>query len=600
MLSSDEAPRLIDVRSTIENPVGRTLYRLVETPIDKMLSLSTINRLYLQSLALQHHPNYFSSALRVLNIEYDLSEEDRAKIPLEGPVVAVANHPFGGIDGLVLGDILSRLRGDVRLLGNHWLAEIPEVRGSVIPVDPWGGADAVQSNIAPLKSCLRWLRGGGILGVFPSGTVSHLRVREARVSDPPWHTTVAALVRRTNATVIPIFFEGRNSAVFQLAGLIHPALRTALLPKELLRRSNSRISVRVGRPIGPDKIERYPDDQTLTEYLRWKTYMLKRRESPVRPRFVPRQATAEAAPEAVVDPVPGGLIAAEVARLPADARLTALGDLQVFIAEARQIPAVLREIGRLREETFRAVGEGTGRACDLDRFDQSYLHLFMWNQARSEVVGSYRLGQVDEILARDGIEGLYTSSLFKFKPGFLERLGPTLELGRSFIRAEYQRKASSLALLWRGIGEYLVRNPRYKVLFGPVSISRDYQSLSRRLMVQYLGEKHSDAAYATLVKAKNPPRDKLDAVERKALEALVRDADDVSALVSELEEDNKGMPVLIRHYLRLNARILSFNVDPAFGHCIDGLIVVDLRTTDPKILRRFMGDEGHAFYSSVS
>jgi len=323
--------------------------------------------------------------------------------------------------------------------------------------------------------------------------------------------------------------------------------------------------------------------------------MLRRRESPVRPRFVPRPQD-DAAP--IVAPVPGRLLAAEVERLPGEARLSELGEFQVFIAEARQIPAVLREIGRLRETTFREVGEGTGRSCDLDRFDDTYLHLFMWNRTTSEVVGSYRLGRVDEILADDGIAGLYTSSLFKFRAGFLERLGPALELGRSFVRAEYQRRPSSLALLWRGIGEFLVRNPHYKVLFGPVSISRDYRGLSRRLMIEYLEKNHGDEDFAPLVKAKNPPRERLDAGERKAL-ALVRDADDVSALVSEIEEDNKGMPVLLRHYLRLNARLLSFNVDPAFGHCTDGLILVDLRTADPKMLRRFMGAEGYAFYASL-
>jgi putative hemolysin len=270
----------------------------------------------------------------------------------------------------------------------------------------------------------------------------------------------------------------------------------------------------------------------------------------------------------------------------------------VFIAEARQIPAVLREIGRLREVTFRAVGEGTGNAIDLDRFDDTYQHLFMWHKGKAEVVGSYRLGCVDEILARDGGKGLYTSSLFKFRAGFLERLGPSLELGRSFVRAEYQRKPTSLALLWRGVGEFLVRNPRYKLLFGPVSISRDYQGLSRRLMIEYLQTHHGDDDYAGQVKAKNPPRERLDPGERTAL-SLVRDADDVSALVSEIEEDNKGMPVLLRHYLKLNARILSFNVDPAFGHCTDGLIVVDLRTADVKMLRRFMGAEGHAFFASA-
>jgi putative hemolysin len=417
------------------------------------------------------------------------------------------------------------------------------------------------------------------------------------VSDPPWHPTIAALARRTGATVVPVFFEGRNSNIFQLAGLIHPTLRTALLPNELLRRSNSKVSVRIGRPIGADKIARYPEDETLIEYLRWKTYMLQRRESPVRPRFVPR-APAQPEPVAITEPVPASLLAGEVERLPAHARLAALGDLQVFIATARQIPAVLREIGRLREVTFRAVGEGTGKAVDLDGFDETYLHLFMWNKAKGEVVGSYRLGQVDEILEREGQKGLYTSSLFKFRAGFLERLGPALELGRSFIRAEYQRKATSLALLWRGVGEFLVRNPRYKILFGPVSISRDYNDFSRQLMIEFLEKHHGDEDYGALVKAKNPPRQRLDAGERKAL-SLVRDADDVSALISEIEDDNKGMPVLLRHYLKLNARLLSFNVDAAFGHCIDGLIVVDLRKTDAKMLRRFMGDEGYSFYASA-
>jgi putative hemolysin len=519
-------------------------------------------------------PDPGKAFLRGLEVEYDLAEEDAAKIPASGPVVVVANHPFGAMDAVVLGDILASVRSDARVLGNQ---------------------ESGRMTLSALKGSLRWLEGGGALGVFPSGAVSHLHMREAQVSDPPWHPVVAALARRTGATVVPVFFEGRNSMVFQLAGLIHPALRTALLPKEQLRRSHSKVAVRIGSPIGPDKIARYEDDPTLTEYLRWKTYLLRRRESPVRPRFKPRPVAVEAA---LVAPVPGRLLAAEVERLPGQARLCELGDLQVFITEARPIPAVLREIGRLREVTFRAVGEGTGRACDLDRFDETYLHLFMWNKAKSEVVGSYRFGRVDELLAAHGGRGLYTSSLFKFRAGFLERLGPALELGRSFVRAEYQRKATSLALLWRGIGEFLVRNPAYKVLFGPVSISRDYHDLSRRLMIEYLEQNHAARDFTHLVKAKNPPRQRLDRGERRAL-ALVRDPDDVSALVSEIEEDNKGMPVLLRHYLRLNARVLSFNVDPAFGHCTDGLILVDLRTADPKMLKRFMGDEGYAFYASM-
>ncbi len=588
--------RLIDLKEAIRGPVGRTLFRFVEHPVERVLSLSRINRLYAESRG--HQGNYFPTVLNVLDIQYQLSDEDREKIPSDGPLVVVANHPFGAIEGVILGDLLTRRRPDVRLMGNHLLRRVPELASWIIPVNPFGGAGATQSNIGPLKACLRWLQARGALGVFPAGTVSHLRLGARAVSDPAWHPSVAALVRLTGATVVPVFFEGRNSMMFQLAGLIHPSLRTALLPHELLRRSHSRLVLRVGRPIPPEKITRFDDDANAINYLRFKTHMLKRRTSPVRPRFRPK--TAPDRMEPVGEPVPTEEMARELAALPAEARLLEQGDYQLYAARADQIPAVLREIGRLREVTFRQVSEGTGRSHDLDRYDDAYVHLFMWNRARGELVGSYRIGRVDELLAAGGVGALYTSSLFKFKEGFLQRLGPALELGRSFIRAEYQRKPTSLALLWRGIGEYLVRFPRYKVLFGPVSISRDYANLSRRLMVDFLARERGDSALSGLVKPKNPMKEKLAPEERAVFAPLVKDVDDISGLVSEIEEDNKGMPVLLRHYLRLNARLLSFNVDPAFGHCIDGLIVVDLRTTEPKILKRFMGEQGHLQYASAA
>jgi putative hemolysin len=613
MLQQDSAPRLIDLRSGITGPVKRSLFRLIEGPVEKVLSLGAINRAYARSLSLQQEQeqdgsagggDYFRTVLRTLDISYDLSDEDRAKIPTTGPVVVVANHPFGAIDGIILGDILTGVRPDVRLMGNHLLAAVPQVRDRIISVDPFGGPAAAQANIAPLKACLRWLHRGGLLGTFPAGTVSHLRVRDKCISDPPWQRSVVGLVRRTGATVVPVYFEGRNSMMFQLAGLIHRSLRTALLPKELLKRSHSRLSVFVGRPIGRDKIERYPDDEVLIDYLRWKTYMLKHRKSPVRPRFFPRpkpkagKAEQAAEPQQpLVDEVPAQVLATEVAQLPPEALLAELGDYQVFIADAGQIPEVLREIGRLREKTFREVSEGTGLPLDLDRYDPHYLHLFMWNRTAREIVGSYRIGRVDDLLARQGVRGLYTSCLFKYNQGFLEQLGPAIELGRSFVRREYQRKPASLALIWRGIGEYLVRHPRYKILFGPVSISQEYQGLSRRLMVEFLESQRGDEILSGLVKAKNPPRERLDREERAVLESLVKDVDDISTLVSEIEEDGRGVPVLLKHYLRLNARLLSFNVDENFGNCIDGLIVVDLRTTDAKILKRFMGEAGYAAYA---
>jgi putative hemolysin len=580
--------RLIDLGSAIRGPIRRGMFRVVEKPVERLLSIPAINQLFTESRKGQS-PGYFSKALRLLNVSYDLSTEDVAKIPLHGPLVVVANHPFGALDGLILCDLLSRVRSDTRLLGNRLLGRIPEMQPHIIPVNTFG--NAAHQNVAPLRSALKWLKQGGALAVFPAGVVSHLHVGQACVADPAWNRSVAWLVRQTGATVVTVFFDGRNSNIFQVSGLIHPLLRTALLPSELLKRRNSRIAVRIGRPIEPYKIARYPDDETLVKYLRFKTYMLKERESPVRPRFAPSPSTA--IPEPLPNAIPARLLAWEVAQLGGEAELIRQGDYRVLLFRGEQAPRLLDEIGRLRETTFRAVQEGTGKPRDLDAFDRHYLQLLLWNHAKREIVGAYRLGRSDLILARAGLSGLYTSTLFKFAPGFLEKQGPAIELGRSFVRAEYQGHATPLALLWRGIGEFLVRHPEYKTLFGPVSISCSYSELSRRLMLEFLMNKHGDGRLTSRVKARRPPKDRLARAERALFSGLLRDADDLSLLVSEIEKDGKGVPVLLRHYLRLNATLLGFNLDPEFGNCIDGLIMVDLRTSDPKLLKRFMGEAGY-------
>lgn len=567
MQTQTETRRLVDVPAAIETPLGKKLFSLVGTP---------------------------------LCIDYQLDPADVDRLPTSGPVIVVANHPFGAVEGLVLADILTKRRQDVRIMANALLGKIPEMQPWLLTADSIQGKNGALDHLPSLESGQRWLQNGGVLLTFPAESVSHLHFRSRTVVDPPWSQKVATLARRTNATVVPVFFEGRNSALFQIAGFVHPRLRTALLPKELLRSSQTTISLRIGKPIRPEKTLRFAEDKELTEYLRFKTYALANRESVVRPRFR-RKPAATVAPAEIAPAIPAEVLKNEVARLPTDAKLLEQGPYVVYLARQPQIPAVMREIGHLREKTFRAVGEGTGQALDLDDFDKHYLHLFMWNKDTNEVIGSYRLGVADQILDSHGMAGLYTSTLFKFKPGFLDHLNPAVELGRSFIRAEYQRKPLSLALLWRGIGEFLVRNPQYKTLFGPVSISGDYGSTSRRLMVQFLGQTCAgDERLLSMVKAKNPPRDRVDLDELAMLKFVAADVEDLSTLIADIESDDKGLPVLIKHYLKLNARLYGFNVDPAFGNCLDGLIVVDLRTTNPKVLKRFMGEAGHSFYNSVA
>jgi len=270
---------------------------------------------------------------------------------------------------------------------------------------------------------------------------------------------------------------------------------------------------------------------------------------------------------------------------------------QVICARALDLPAVLPEIGRLRELTFRLAGEGSGLSRDLDRFDETYRHLFVWERHRREIAGAYRVGATDEITANAGVAGLYTRTLFDYDETLLERIGPALELGRAFVQPDYQRDFSPLLLLWKGISRLVAREPRYRRLFGVVSISDHYASMSRQLLLKFLQTTRFDRDLGRLVKAKHPPAPlRSNFVESTTVERV----EDVSALVRSIETDGKDMPVLLRQYLKLNARLLGFSVDPSFGNVLDGLVVVDLGDVEPTILSRYMGrSEASAFLAGL-
>jgi putative hemolysin len=470
------------------------------------------------------------------------------------------------------------------------------MRDLIIAVDVFNGKGSVARNIRPLRACIHHVKSGGMLVVFPAGTVSHLDIQNGGVMDPAWSDTVARLVRATGAPVVPLFFHGTNSAWFQVAGLVHPLFRTALLPNELLNKQRRIIKMRIGSPIPCERLASFSDDALMTNHLRFRTYMMEHLtpEAPRRnmPSLSPRNIAAVS--ERIAAPQNPSLMAEEIALLPAEQLLVGNGDQIVVQAEAGRIPYLLFEIGRLREIAFRAVGEGTGRSVDLDRFDEHYLHLVIWNKAKQEVVGAYRMARTDEILRERGIGGLYTTTLFRYRRELIERMGPALELGRSFIRIEYQRSYAPLLLLWKGIGRFIVRNPRYRTLFGPVSISKDYQDLSRRVMVSYLKAHCFRSDLAGLVRARTGLRDRpLRGLDTDAAMTIMgQDIDALSSLIGEIEPDGKGVPVLLRQYLKLNGGILGFNIDKEFGSVLDALIMVDLTRTDPKVLPRYLGKDG--------
>ena len=586
---------VIDLRNNLQTPFAQRLYGLVGPLVDRAMRLPGFEKTYQQTQEkYQEHPegqnlySWFDSVLQTMDHEYTVDLPKDFEMPAKGPLVIVSNHPFGLLDPIVLGHFVAKLRPDLRMMANLMLGSVEEVKPHMIAVNPFGGKTAVRQNFGPMKAALKFLRSGGALAIFPSGEVAHYRPGRG-VQEEPWSSHVGGLVRRTQACVLPIYFPGRNGLLFQAAGLIHEKLRTGLLVREFLGRKHAPTEIRVGQPIPFAKLKKFEDDESLTRYLRLHTLVLGKRKKPLAKAAVADGRDLPAVPSEGVSPV---LLKAEVEQMRAKgAVLASQGGLTVMIASANEIPNVLQEIGRLREVTFREVGEGTGEEIDLDKFDRYYQHVFLWDEKKDAIAGAYRLGRADIILREYGPKGLYTNSLFKFEKPFLSHLGNALEMGRSFVAPDYQRNMTALPLLWRGVLVWVGKNPHYRKLYGPVSISKDYDKLSRKLIVEFLEDQRMHPELSPLVKPRTPFRygggKKL---LKEFISTQLQDAEDCSAVISSLETDGKGLPVLLKHYLRLNGTILSFNVDKAFSSVLDGLIMIDVVEADPRLPSKFMGE----------
>ncbi len=522
--------------------------------------------------------------LAEMQVDLRVDPSDVARIPVTGPVVAVANHPFGVLDGAVLAVLLTRVRPDVKVMTNYLLRDVPELARHCIFVDPFQtGPSSIDVNRNAVREALAWLRGGGMLAVFPAGEVSHWQFPQAQIADPMWSDTAARLIRRTGAAALPIYFCGRNSMSFHLFGMIHPRLRTAFLLQEFLQQKGRTVEVRVGSEIPSESLAGTKGDREIIEYLRWRTYLLARRSRPEKSWPAAVQSTIAAKVQKTVAPAESAeLLATELRLLPKDRCLAESGDLAVYMAKANEMPRTLQELGRLREVTFRLAGEGTRKSRDLDRFDRYYWHVLLWNKAKQELTA--------EILAERGLKGLYTSTLFRYDAKVFEKMGPALELGRSFIRQEYQRQYAPLLLLWKAIARLVAMHPETPVLFGAVSISNDYSKASREMIYRFFEERMQEDELAGMIEPRRPFRPGgLRPWDCRAMCRALHGLEELSQPITDLETDGKGLPILLRQYAKVGGRLLGFNVDRKFSNVLDGLVVVDLRKVEPAMLERYMG-----------
>ena len=539
--------------------------------------------------------------LAEMRVDLRFNDADRSRIPATGPVVVVANHPYGVLDGAILTVLLTRVRPDVKVLTNLLLSDIPELQQHCIFVDAFQTDHPADSNRKALREAVAWIQQGSMLAIFPAGEVAHWQMPAAQIADPAWNDTAVRLIRRTRATALPVYFCGRNSVGFQLLGMIHPKLRSAFLLQEFLQQEGKEVEVRIGSAIPADAIDSIHDDREAINYLRSRTYLLARRSRMETPRSVRlRSRIAARIQQPVAAAVHPDLLQNEIDSLPSNRRLTENTEFAVYHATACEIPNLLLEVGRVRELTFRRAGEGTGKRRDLDSFDAYYWHVLLWSKTKRELVGGYRAGSTSEILAERGLAGLYTSTLFRYDESLFQKLGPALELGRSFVRPEYQRQYAPLLLLWKGIAHLVAKRPEIPVLFGAVSISNDYNEASREMIYRFFEARMMEDHLAGLIEPRRPFRPGfLRRWDCRSMCRALRDLDELSQPITDIEADGKGLPILLRQYAKIGGRLLGFNVDRNFSNVLDGLVVVDLRQTEPAVLERYMGREAAANFQNI-
>jgi len=550
----------------------------------EIMKLNEINDVFSQN---QHFKGleFVDKILETIGVSIDFDEDDLKSIPKTGPFIAIANHPYGGVEGLALVKLLCTVRPDAKVMVNFILKKIPNLDEFFVAVNPFENVQH-SSSISGLKTTFDLLRSGTPIGIFPAGEVSTFKLDAQQVTDRMWHPVVGKLIAKAKVPVVPIYFHGNNGVFFNILSFIHPTLRTAKLPSEFLNKHGRTIKVRVGKPIAIDEISHMNSSNKLMDFLRARTYALGVGLDQEKKIFNPLNLfKIKKKPAQVIDETPKHLIKQEVDGLE-DFKVWVEKNYEVYIVPTLKIPKILKEIGRLREITFREVGEGTNKKIDLDNYDIYYSHLFIWDRDLENIVGAYRIGKGDEILESMGRRGFYLSELFKMKDQFYPILRQGIELGRSWIRKEYQGKPLPLFLLWKGILKYLIDNPQYRYMFGPVSISNNFSKFSKALIVDYITKNHFDYELANYVKPRNKFKADLLPISTDTLVDSSESLKDLDSIIGDIENNHIKIPVLLRQYININAKIISFNIDPKFSDCLDGFLVVDMHNIPPEMIEK--------------
>ena len=540
-----------------------------------VLRFNKLNKIYGKA-SKKEGIEFIDEIIRILEIQFEFDDNELQRIPKEGPVVIVSNHPFGGLDGILLIKMLSLVREDVQVLANFLLKKIEPIADFFIPENPFDSETEVDASFGGIQCANKHLENGGVLTVFPSGEVSSYETFSG-VAERQWQYPVIRFIKGAEVPIVPIYFQGSNSRLVQLIEKIKPSYRSVKFPTEILNKRNKIIRVRIGKAIQVNEQKKFSDTYQFGRYLRAKTYSMETKSKLEVKRFFNYSLKPQSKPQQIIDAVPLAEIRKEIDQIKKGYTLLKLKNYSVYCPPSNFIPNILTEIGRLREITFREVGEGTNRSIDIDEFDLYYNQMFIWDDEEDKMVGAYRIGSGQDIIRQYGRRGFYFQTLFRSKDKFNEILKESLELGRSFVVKEYQKKPMPLFLLWKGILYFLLKNPEYRYLIGPVSISNNYSKISKDLIIKFIMANHFDWEKAALIKPRNRYKFKSGSSNINVLmETMEKDINKLDKCIGDFDALNSGLPVLLKKYIKLNARIMGFNVDPKFNNCLDGLIILDV------------------------
>ncbi len=509
-------------------------------------------------------------------IRFEIPEEDLKRIPKNGAFITISNHPLGGIDGILLLKLLLEHRPDFKIIANFLLHRIEPLKPFVMPVNPFEDRKDAKSSMLGIKTALKHLQDGHPLGIFPAGEVSTYRHGKL-VVDKKWEESAMKIVKKAKVPVVPIYFHAKNSKLFYRMARLSDTLRTAKLPSELLTQKERLIKVRIGNPISIEDQNEHEHLENFTEFLRKKTYMLSNAfEKKKLLESIPKKLKFPKPPKKITGAIPVEAMEKEIDALrKADKRLLESKNYEVFLAQAEHIPFVLQEIGRLREITFREVGEGTNQSTDLDKFDSYYHHMFLWDNDARKMAGAYRMGIGAQIFERFGINGFYLQDLFRFEPELYDMMSKSIEMGRAFIIKEYQLRPMPLFLLWKGIVHTTLRYPEHRFLIGGVSISNKFSEFSKSLMIEFMKSNYYDPYVAQYINPKKEFKVKLNDADKDFIfDESEADLNKFDKIIDEVEPGSLRLPVLIKKYIKQNAKVVAFNVDPLFNNAVDGLMYI--------------------------